>query len=121
MFVDSLAPDAGLRPLDAIIVLPETGWDDALHQSAELGALGESVHLALRLVQGAIERVERTVPLPAYRLGDALVLQALRAHVRDAELALDRAIRTLESLFPRSNDERALLASGMDRRRSTEA
>jgi hypothetical protein len=119
VFVDPLAPDAGLRPLEALMALPEAGWDDALHQSAELGGLGESVHLALRLVQEAAERVERTVPLPAYRFGDAVVLQALRGHVRDAELALDRAIRTLEGLFPRSDDNSAPLVSSMDRRRST--
>ncbi len=117
VFIDPVAPAAGPQPLEALMAIPAEGWDEALHQSAELGGVGETVHLALRLIQETVERVDRAVTTAPYVAGDAVVLQSLRGHVRDAELALDRAIRALEALFPRSEDDASALLSGMDRRR----
>lgn len=116
VFVDPERADALPVALEVLVASQVPGWDDALLQAGELGAIGESVHLALRMVQESAAQVSRSVSTERYRSGDAVVLQSLRGRIRETELALDRAIRVLEALFPRAADDALPMLSGMDRR-----
>lgn len=118
VFIDPADPDGERAPLEQLIAVPSKGWEDALLQAAELGITGEPVHEALRLVLEVAEQVGRGVQTARYREGDALVLQSLRARVRESGLALDLAIRTLEALFPVGRGDESALVSGMDRVRA---